>query len=290
MTGPGPTAGTRALLLEALEQPGPLVSVELRPPRSGLDPGAGMSEWIDLHHALGRLARAGRFVFLTDNAVGAEEEESLAHVGANVGDTVDLRRIVPILTCKHTLDYCKMFASRAASDGFDTLTVLGGDTGVGRPRCVPHGRDLREILHARHPALALGGWVNPHQDVERQLDFLTDEGAFNDYALGQIVSHHSLDAVERFLEAAARRGVRTPVVFGVFYYRSANPRTLSVLSDFFPVPSEELKKEFGAGAGADEILARTIRALRGVGAEKIYVSNLPTRGTERALERVLAAV
>jgi len=290
MTSPGATADTRALLMEELGRPGPLVSVELRPPRTGLDPGVGMSEWIDLHHALGRLARSGRFVFLTDNAVGAEEEESLVHVGANVGDTVDLRRIVPILTCKHTLDYCKMFASRAASDGFETLTVLGGDTTVGRPRCVPHGRDLREILHGRHPGLALGGWVNPHQDVERQLDFLDDRKAFNDYALAQIVSHHSLEAVERFLEAADRRGVRIPVLFGVFYYRSANPRTLSVLSDFFPVPAEPLTHEFESGQGADEILARTIRALRSVGAEKIYVSNLPPRGTDRVLERVLATV
>ena len=284
------TPGTGTLLLEELTRPGPFVSVELRPPKADLEAGVGMGEWIDLHHALGRLARAGRFVFLTDNAVGAEEEESLAHVGANVGDTVDLRHIVPILTCKHSLDYCKMFASRAASDGFETLTVLGGDKDVGQPRCVPHGRDLREIIRRRIPSLALGGWVNPHRDPERQLDFLETPDAHNEYALAQIVSHHSLDAVARFLEAADRRGIKIPVVFGVFFYRSANERTLSILSDFFPVPAEEITREFDAGAGPEEVLARTIRGLRSVGAEKIYVSNLPTRGIDRALAEVLAQV
>ena len=46
---------------------------------------------------------------------------------ANVGDTIDLRHIVPILTCKHSLEYCKMFASRAASgidvDGDGSITA-----------------------------------------------------------------------------------------------------------------------------------------------------------------------
>lgn len=282
--------GVRRLLLDALQRPEPFVSVEVRPPKADLGPEVGMSEWIDLHHALGRLSRGGRFVFLTDNAVGAEEEESLAHVGANVGETVDLRHIVPILTCKHSFEYCRMFASRAASDGFQSLTVLGGDKSVGRPRCVPHGRDLREIIRQRHPALALGGWVNPHRDPGRQLDFLTAPDAFNDYALGQIVSHHSVSEVERFLGAAERRGVSVPVVFGVFFYRSANPRTLSLLSDFFPVPAEELTREFEAGDSAEAVCARTIRALRSVGADKIYVSNLPTRGTSRTLDAILDRV
>jgi hypothetical protein len=38
------------------------------------------------------------------------------------------------------------------------------------------------------------------------------------------------------------------------------------------------------------VLARTIRGLRSVGADKIYVSNLPTRGIDRALAQVLAQV
>ena len=47
-----------------------------------------------------------------------------------------------------------------------------------------------------------------------------------------------------------------PGMFGVFYYRSANARTLSALSGFLPVPAEELTAEFGAGATADEICAQ----------------------------------
>jgi hypothetical protein len=283
-------AAPHALILEALSVSGPLVSVELRPPRSDLGGQAGMSAWIDLHHTLRRLTRDELFVFLTDNAVGAAEEENLAHVGANVGDSVDLRRIVPILTCKHTLDYCETFAVRAASQGFDALTVLGGDTSVPPPRCVPHGRDLREILHGRVPDLALGGWANPHRDAREQVGFVVAPDAHSDFALSQIVSHHSLAGVERFLEAMSKGGAQVPVVFGVFFYRSANASTLSTLSRFFPVPAAELTTEFEAGASAEEICARSIRELRRVGAEKVYVSNLGNRGAGRRLARILERV
>jgi hypothetical protein len=278
------------LLLDALSRPGPLVTVELRPPRRRLAAEEGMSAWIDLHHTLGRLTRDDVFVFLTDNAVGAAEEENLAHVGANVGDAVDLRRIVPILTCKHTLSYCQTFAARAASEGFESLTVLGGDVSVPPPRCVPHGRDLREILAGQVPSLALGGWVNPHRDPREQLDFLHAPDAHAQYALSQIVSHHHLDVVDAFLEADARSAAGKPVVFGVFFYRSANPTTLRTLGDFFPVPLEAVTAEFESGATAEEICARSIRELRAAGAEKIYVSNLGERGAGRLLRRILSLV
>ena len=279
-----------ALILEALAHPGPLVSVELRLPRTDLDRAGGMSAWIDLHHSLGRLTRDGLFVFLTDNAVGAAEEESLAHVGANVGESVDLRRIVPILTTKHTIDYCETFAARAASDGFDALTVLGGDTSVGAPRCVPHGRDLREILRVRVPSLALGGWVNPHRAADQQVGFIRPPLAVAEFALSQIVSHHSLAGVAWLLEAMERSGVSVPVVFGVFLYRSANPTTLGTLGRFFPVPAEQLTREFASGASAEEICARSIRELRAIGAEKVYVSNLGNRGAGRRLAKILELV
>lgn len=277
-------------LVEALRTPGPLVTVELRPPRMDLSGEDGMSAWIDLHHTLGRMTRAGRFVFLTDNAVGAAEEENLAHIGGNVGESVDLARIVPILTCKHTLEYCETFAVRALSDGFESLTVLGGDVSVPPPRCVPHGRDLREILTHRLPALMLGGWVNPHRSPREQVRFITAPDAHAQYALSQVVSHHSIEAVEGFLEEADRAGSRKPVVFGVFFYRSANPRTMSTLGSFFPVPAREIQAEFEAGASAEEICARSIRALRQVGAEKIYVSNLGERDADRRLRRILDRV
>lgn len=278
------------LLLEALLRPGPFVSVELRPPRSNLAAADGMSAWIDLHHTLGRLTRDDLFVFLTDNAVGAAEEENLAHVGANVGDSVDLRRIVPILTCKHTLDYCRTFAIRAASDGFEALTVLGGDVSVPPPRCVPHGRDLREALSVRVPGVTLGGWVNPHRDPVEQVGFLTAPDAHAEFALSQVVSHHALNAVERFVAEVERSGTQKPIVYGVFFYRSANPKTLAMLSRFFTVPVAEITAEFEAGDSAEAICARSIRRLRDVGAEQIYVSNLGERGAGRRLKRILDLV
>lgn len=279
-----------SLLSAALRRPGPLVTVELRPPRSDLPARDGMSAWIDLHHTLGRLTRDDLFVFLTDNAVGAAEEENLAHVGANVGDAVDLRRIVPILTCKHTLDYCETFALRAASDGFEALTVLGGDVSVPPPRCVPHGRDLREILSRRVPLLDLGGWVNPHRDPAEQVGFVTAQDAHVDFALSQIVSHHALREVEAFAREMERSGADTPIVYGVFFYRSANPKTLKTLSRFFPVPVEQVTAEFDAGAAAEDICARSIRELRASGAEKVYVSNLGERRARRRLNRILERV
>ncbi|HIF21013.1 MAG TPA: hypothetical protein EYQ27_03700 [Gemmatimonadetes bacterium] len=284
-----PTPGRRALLLERLERPDPLVAVELRPPRSDLDAEDGMGAWIDLHHSIGRLTSDELFVFLTDNAVGAAEEENLAHVGANVGGAVDLRRIIPILTAKHTLEYCLMFASRAASEGFDALTVLGGDTSVGAPRCVPHGRDLRGLLREQTPDLVLGGWANPHREAEEQVGFLEADDAHVDFALTQVVSHHSLRGVEHFLERMQRVGSTVPTVFGVFFYRSANPRTLQTLGNFFPVPAEGVTRDFES-AVAEEICARTIRELRSVGADKIYVSNLGNRRAGRRLSRILALV
>ncbi len=279
-----------SLLLSALREPGPLVTVELRPPHSALDTHEGMGAWIDLHHSLRRLTRQDLFVFLTDNAVGAEEEESLAHVGANVGADVDLRRIVPILTCKHALDYCTMFASRAVSEGFDSMTVLGGDVGVGPPRCLPHARDLRELLGARLPGLSMGGWVNPHKDPGQQVGWLVADDAHADFALSQIVSHHDVASVERMLEALAATGVPVPVVFGVFLYRSANPRTLAALGDFFPVPAGAVTAEFASGATPEEICARSIRELRAAGAEKVYVSNLGSRGAGSRLRAILDLV
>ena len=249
-----------------------------------------MSAWIDLHHALGRLTRDERFVFLTDNAVGADEEENLAHVGGNVGDSVDRRRIVPILTCKHTREYCETFAVRAESDGFESLTVLGGDVSVPPPRCVPHGRDLREIFAQRFPGLTTGGWANPHRDAETQVRFLTAPDAYARFALSQIVSHHSLREVERFMEVLARAHEPPPVAYGVFYYRSANPRTLETLSKFFPVPIEAITADFEAGATSEEICARSIRRLREIGAEKVYVSNLGERNIGRTLKRILSLV
>jgi len=170
----------QALLMQKLSESGPMVAVELRPPRAKLEGEDGMEAWIDLHHSLNRLTSEELFVFLTDNAVGEAEEENLAHVAANLGDEADLRRIVPILTAKHSLEYCRMFASRAVAGGFDALTVLGGDRSVGPERCVPHGRDLRELIRVGLPELVLGGWANPHRDPVEQVGFIDADPVFGD--------------------------------------------------------------------------------------------------------------
>jgi len=282
----------RSLLLDRLNDPGPFAAVELRPPRSGLRTREGMDAWIDLRHAIRRLSKHGTFTFLTDDAVGSAEEESLAHVSANIGPAADLRRIVPILTAKHTLSYCRTFASRAVSEGMDALTVTGGDRRVGPERCVPHGSDLRALLRkmeysGKSLPLALGGWVNPHKGPDPQLHHIVLRSSRADFALTQIVSHHSLSAVEAFLEALERRRIEIPMIFGVFFYRSSNAQTLQRLGNFFPVPATQLTTEFGQGADPFEICARSIRGLWSLGIRKIYVSNLRAPSAQRGLGRLL---
>lgn len=275
-------------LLERLLRPGPMVTVELRPPRSGLTAAEGMNTWIDLNHSIRNLALRDVFVFLTDDAVGSREEENLTHLSSNVGSEVPLSRLVPFLTCKHTLEYCLMYADRAQSLGFEALTILGGDTSVGPTRCVPHAHILRARIRERQPQLALGGWSNPHRDIGQQVRYLTADDFSADFFLTQVVSHHSMDRVDAFLEECARRNVTTPGIFGVFYYRSAHLRTLETLNEFFPVPAEQLTREFESGATPEEVLGRTLDALRSAGVEKLYVSNFGHRRVQDHLDRVLA--
>jgi 5,10-methylenetetrahydrofolate reductase len=283
-------AGRGGLLLDRLTQPGPLVTVELRPPPAGLGASESMDAWIDMHHGFRKLTAAVRFVFVTDNAVGRREEENLSHLIDNLGEGADPTRVIPFLTLKHTLEYCLVYAERAAHAGFQALTVLGGDQRVGAPRCLPHAHLLRSRIRERVPTLALGGWANPHRRAAEQAGFLADAEVRADFFLTQVVSHHAVASVEAFLKELRTRDVDMPGVFGVFYYRSAKPETLTRLSEFFPVPVEALIREFAAGATADEVCARSIRALRDAGAERIYVSNLGLARPEAALRRILDLV
>jgi len=274
--------------VEALHQQSQgVLAVELRPPRAELGAAAGMDAWIDTYHAVRRLVRDGHFVCLTDSAVGAAEEDNLRHLVLNLGEEVDRTRIVPFLTSKHTLDYCLNYADRAQQHGFPALVVLGGDQAVGVPRCVAHAWELREAIRTRQPDLRLGGWANPHRDPSRQVDFVMAPEFHGEFFLTQVVSHHDVGAVEAFLAEGARRGLALPGVFGVFYYRSARPKTLSMLAEFMPVPVQPLTEEFAAGATAEEICARSLRTLRAAGVRHFYISNLPLVGTERTLHRIL---
>jgi hypothetical protein len=274
-------------LVSALRRPGPLRAVELRPPPATLDRGASVEAWIDVHHGVRRLLGSGRYVLFTDDAVGAREEESLGHLAANLGPGADLSKVVPFLTCKHPLDYCLLFARRAEARGVGGLVVTGGDADVGPPRCLPRSRDLRARIRALAPDFPLGTWVNPFRDPVEQVGYLLDGEVQADYFLTQAVSHHDPTPVDRFLEEAERRGLEMPGLFGVFFYRSANRRTLERLGRFLPVPAAGLIRELeDEGVPPEEVCARTCRALRERGVEKVYVSNLGTRNAETRMQDV----
>jgi hypothetical protein len=248
-----------------------------------------MDAWIDTYHAVRRLTREGTYVFLTDSAVGTPEEDNIRHLVTNLGSDAPRSRVVPFLTSKHPLEYCLSYADRAWQQAFPALVVLGGDRTVGPPRCVQHAWQLRAAIRAQQPGLLLGGWANPHADVAWQAALLASSDFTGEFFLTQIVSHHHAAQVERFVKELEQRGVRTPGMFGVFFYRSAKPKTLAVLSEFLPVPADELTREFGAGATPVEVCARTVRTLISAGAKHFYVSNLPLGRTSETLTEVLAA-
>jgi 5,10-methylenetetrahydrofolate reductase len=277
-------------LLEHLQTHRSVTAAELRPPRAELETAASMDAWIDTYHSVKSLTKNETFVFLTDSAVGTKEEDNLRHLVTNLGSDVPRSSVVPFLTTKHTLQYCLAYADRAYQHGFDSLVVLGGDKNVGPPRCVEHAWQLREEIRQHRPGLTLGGWANPHADPASQVGHLLSDRATAEFYLTQIVSHHSRAAVERFLEEGARRGLTLQGLFGVFYYRSANPRTLNALRGFLPVPVEELTQEFGAGATAEDVCARSIRALAAAGVRHFYVSNLPLGRAGTTLQRILQMV
>jgi hypothetical protein len=278
-------------LLEALRSGSTVIAAELRPPRAELGSVEGMDAWIDLYHAIRGLARQDIRVFLTDSAVGTQEENNLRHLVTNLGRDVSRDRVVPFLTSKHSLEFCLSYAEQAWQQGFSSLVVLGGDKTVGRPRCVEHAWELRKAIRAREPHLTLGGWANPYADPVRQVDFIVDEGFAAEYYLTQIVSHHDVAPVERFLEHTRRRGAdHVPGMFGVFYYRSANPNTLRLLRQFLPVPIEGLQAEFAAGATPRDVCARTVRTMLDIGVRHFYISNLPLHGATSTLNAILEKV
>jgi hypothetical protein len=250
-----------------------------------------MDAWIDMYHAVRTLTRQRAAVFLTDSAVGTQEENNLRHLVNNLGRDVPHERVVPFLTSKHSLDFCLSYAEQAWQHGFSALVVLGGDTTVGRPRCVSHAWELRREIRAREPRLALGGWANPYADAAQQAGFLADDHFTAEFYLTQIVSHLNVAPVARFIDETRRRGLdHIPGVFGVFYYRSANPKTLNTLGKFLPVPVDALAAEFAAGATPVDICARTLRAMMDLGGRHFYVSNLPLSHASSTLSAILERV
>lgn len=278
------------MLLEALRGDSSVVAAELRPPRAELGSVEGMDAWIDMYHAVRSLTRQDMRVFLTDSAVGTQEENNLRHLVTNLGTDIARDRVVPFLTSKHSLQYCLTYAEQAWQHGFPSLVVLGGDKTVGRARCVEHAWQLRKAIREREPRLALGGWANPHAHPAAQVDYLLDECFTGEYYLTQVVSHLDIAPVERFATEARRRGVEVPGMFGVFYYRSANPKTLEALRGFLPVPVDRLAAEFSSGATPVDVCARTLRAMMDIGVRHFYISNLPLGRATATLHAVLERV
>src|SRR5262245_23468136 len=274
-------------ILTALRSGNPVLAAELRPPRAELAAREGMDAWIDTYHAVRGLTRQGTYVFLTDSAVGAEEEDNLRHLVTNLGTDVPRQRIVPFLTSKHSLQFCLSYAERAHQSGFPALVVLGGDKTVGPPRSVEHAWQLRALLRSHDHTVALGGWANPHGDAERQVDYLTASDFHAEFYVTQIVSHHDVASVSRFVKETEQRGVTLPGVFGVFYYRSANAKTLETLRSFLPVPIEGLSREFAAGDKPEDVCARTIRILRDAGAKPFDISNPQVARPQSAPKTIL---
>ena len=274
------------MLVDRLRGETPVLTAELRPPRAELDAIEGMDAWIDTYHAIRRLSRQQVPVFLTDSAVGTQEENNLRHLIANLGRELPRDMVIPFLTSKHPLDFCLSYATQARQHGFRSLVVLGGDKTVGRPRCVEHAWDLRQEIRKQEPDLMLGGWANPHAAVAQQVDFLLDERFCAEFYLTQVVSHVDLDPVKRFLAEIDRRPVPIPGMFCVFYYRSANLKTLQILSTFMPVPINGLIDEFASGATAADVCARTIRGLRAEGVRHICICNLPMHDASGVLAAI----
>jgi len=271
----------------ALNSQSTVIAAELRPPRAELGSREGMDAWIDMYHAVRSLARRDVRVFLTDSAVGTQEENNLRHLVTNLGRDVARNHVIPFLTSKHSLEFCLSYAEQAWQHGFHSLVVLGGDKRVGRPRCVAHAWQLREKIRAREPRLTLGGWANPYGDPAAQVEYLIDDCFNAEYYLTQIVSHLNVAPVARFIDEAGRRGLTKPGMFGVFFYRSANAKTLAALSQFLPVSVDGLSREFDAGATPIDVCAHTLRAMMDVGARHFYISNLPLHCAAATLTEIL---
>src|SRR5919106_2356346 len=182
-------------LIAALRGDASVIAAELRPPRAELGSIEGMDAWIDMYHAVRSLIRQDVRVFLTDSAVGTQEENNLRHLVANFGPDMARDRIVPFLTSKHSLEYCLAYAEQAWQHGFTSLVVLGGDKTIGRPRCVEHAWQLRREIRAREPRLALGGWANPYGNASAQADYLLDDCFTAEFYLTQVVSHLNIAPV-----------------------------------------------------------------------------------------------
>ena len=138
------------------------------------------------------------------------------------------------------------------------------------------------------PALALGGWANPHADPAAQVGHLLDEHANAEFYLTQIVSHHSRDEVERFLAEADARGPDAARACSACSTTGRRTRRrCAALSGFLPVPVEELTREFADGRHAGGDLRALDPRADGRRRPAFYISNLPLGRAAATLQRIM---
>jgi len=96
-------------------------------------------------------------------------------------------------------------------------------------------------MEPRKFALALN--ANLPEDIRIMRASLAAPDFHAEFYLTQVISHYDVEPVARFIRATERRGLALPGLFGVFFYRSANARTLAALNSFLPVPFEGLTRD-----------------------------------------------
>ncbi len=211
---PGRNHGQRLALmrlLDAMRGDTPVIAAELRPPRAELDAAEGMDAWIDTYHAVRSLTRQGIRVFLTDSAVGTQEENNLRHLVTNLGNDVARSHVVPFLTSKHSLEFCAVVRGAGSAA---RLRFAGGarrrqDRRPAALRRTRLGTARRNPSSASRACRSAAGPTR-RRTRSRQVDFLVDPNFTGEYYLTQIVSHLESRAGAAFLDESRRREVDHP--------------------------------------------------------------------------------
>jgi hypothetical protein len=273
-------------LLEALRGTTGIVAAELRPPLAELATADGMEAWIDTYHAVRRLTRSGTYVFLTDSAVGTSEEDNLRHLIANVGTDVARERIVPFLTAKHTRHYCESYAERAAQHGFPALVVLGGD----RASACPAASSTRGSC-GRSSAAGCRSCAGRLGQPERRRGGAGRLPARPHLPRPSSTSRRSCRTMPCAGGAVPRELQRAGVDAAGHVRRVLLPqRQPAHARDARAVPARAGRgaaRRVRAGRQPQEVCARTLRALRALGARHFYISNLPLARADRILAEIL---
>ncbi len=225
---------------------------------------------------------------VTDSAVGAQEENNLRHLVTNLGPDVPRQSVVPFLTTKHSIDFCLGYADQVVQHGFPGARRARRRQTRG-PRARGRARVAAAPAHSRRAIPSCRSAAGPTRPATRPVRWPSWARASSPPTSTSRRSCRIIASATStgFLREADRQGVTAPGMFGVFYYRSAKTSTLQTLSQFLPVPVDELSAEFAAGATPVDVCARSIRELMALGVRHFYVSNLPLVKTAAVLHAIL---